>query len=82
MTLRTPNYGNYGIFLIRGNAGFRSSTVALVLSPGWADLARENNHPELKTLPAARGAFSGGGPARSSLQRSWAQSGRRTNMYQ
>ena len=28
MTLRTPNYGNYGIFLIMGNAGFCPSTVS------------------------------------------------------
>ena len=27
MTLRTLDYGNYGIFLIMGNAGFISSTV-------------------------------------------------------
>ena len=27
MTLRTLNYGNYGLFLILGNAGFVSSTV-------------------------------------------------------
>ena len=27
MTLRTLNYGNYGIFLIMGNAGFISSTA-------------------------------------------------------
>ena len=27
MTLRTLNYGNYGIFLIMGNAGFILSTV-------------------------------------------------------
>ena len=27
MTLMTLNYGNYGIFLIVGNAGFLSSTV-------------------------------------------------------
>ena len=26
-SLRTLNYGNYGIFLIMGNAGFLSSTV-------------------------------------------------------
>ena len=26
-TLRTVNYGNYGIFLIMGDAGFKSSTV-------------------------------------------------------
>ena len=29
MTLRTLNYGNYGIFLIMGNAGFCPSTVLL-----------------------------------------------------
>ena len=28
MTLRTLNYGNYGIFLIMGNAGFCPSTVS------------------------------------------------------
>ena len=27
MTLRTLNYGNFGIFLIMGNAGFCPSTV-------------------------------------------------------
>ena len=27
MTLRTLNYGNYGIFLIMGNAGLCPSTV-------------------------------------------------------
>ena len=27
MSLRTLNYGSYGIFLILGSAGFRSSTV-------------------------------------------------------
>ena len=29
MTLRTLNYGNYGTFLIMGNAGFCPSTVSL-----------------------------------------------------
>ena len=29
MTLRTLNYGNYGIFLIKGNAGFCPSAVLL-----------------------------------------------------
>ena len=28
MTLRTLNYGNHGIFLVTGNAGFVSSAVA------------------------------------------------------
>ena len=31
MTLRTLNYGKYGIFLIMGNAGFCPSTVVGVL---------------------------------------------------
>ena len=31
MTLRTLNYGNYGIFLIMGNAGFCPSTVVSAL---------------------------------------------------
>ena len=29
MTLRTLNYGNYGIFLIMGHAGFCPSTVVM-----------------------------------------------------
>ena len=29
MTLRTLNYGKYGIFLIMGNAGFISSTAVI-----------------------------------------------------
>ena len=29
MTLRTLNHGNYGIFLVKGTAGFISSTVVL-----------------------------------------------------
>ena len=28
-TFRTLNYGNYGVYLIMGNAGFLSSTVGL-----------------------------------------------------
>ena len=31
MTLRTLNYGNYGILLIMGNAGFCPSTVLLYI---------------------------------------------------
>ena len=34
MTLRTLNYGNYGIVLIMGNAGFISSTVVSHLKSG------------------------------------------------
>ena len=33
MTLRTLNYGNYGIFLIMGNAGFCPSTVFGYMDP-------------------------------------------------
>ena len=33
MTLRTLNYGNYGIFLNMGNAGFCPSTVVSALKP-------------------------------------------------
>ena len=29
MTLRTLNNGNFGIFLVMGNAGFMSSTISL-----------------------------------------------------
>ena len=32
MTLRTLNYGNYGIFLITGNAGFCPSAVLPIVS--------------------------------------------------
>ena len=32
MTLRTLDYGNYGLFLIMGNAGFISSAVVPVFS--------------------------------------------------
>ena len=31
MTLRTLNYGNYGIFLIMGNAGFCPSAVSSLI---------------------------------------------------
>ena len=34
MTLRTLNYGNYGIFLIMGNAGFCPSAVCKVQVEG------------------------------------------------
>ena len=44
MTLRTLNYGNYGIFLIMGNAGFCPSTVS-VLAP--------SDQTELKPLTKA-----------------------------
>ena len=37
MTLRTLNYGNYGIFLIMGNAGFCPSTVSAHAEPKSLD---------------------------------------------
>ena len=43
MTLRTLNYGHYGIFLIMGNAGFCPSTVVFLLElfpdtkPSWPE---------------------------------------------
>ena len=33
ITLRALNYGNYGIFLFMGNAGFISSTVGPLFYP-------------------------------------------------
>ena len=42
MTLRTLNYGNYGIFLIVGHAGFCPSTEgapALKQKGGWMELS-------------------------------------------
>ena len=35
MTLRTLNYGNYGIFLIMGHAGFCPSTVRIGFLKGF-----------------------------------------------
>ena len=49
MTLRTLNYGNYGIFLIMGNAGFCPSTVVLVCAfcgqRSWAGARVQNMAP-------------------------------------
>ena len=39
MTLRTLNYGNYGIFLIMGNAGFCPSAVSYRFPDSEAFLA-------------------------------------------
>ena len=38
MTLRTLNYGNYGIFLIMGHAGFCPSTVGVDFKSPLDDL--------------------------------------------
>ena len=50
MTLRTLNYGNYGIVLIMGSAGFISSTVVLAMvlkkfGAGEVDKARKWRSP-------------------------------------
>ena len=55
MTLRTLNYGNYGIFLTMGNAGFCPSTVV----HGWDRMKNLNcyslwalsTHKHVKMLP-------------------------------
>ena len=45
MTLRTLNYGNYGIFLIMGNAGFCPSTVLESLGIKQAVLPQAAGNP-------------------------------------
>ena len=42
MTLRTLNYGNYGIFLIMGNAGFCPSAVLKLRIPQGVLVVVEN----------------------------------------
>ena len=57
-TLGTLNYGNSGIFLTRGNAGFRSSTVGCrVKGVGITSIARVQG---LQTARQAHRAFSVG----------------------
>ena len=53
MTLRTLNYGNYGIFLILGNAGFISSTVSVFLREQRLRFERLER-VRLSQLPEAR----------------------------
>ena len=43
MTLRTLNYGNYGIFLIMGSAGFCPSTVGV----GTGQIPTAVSNPEV-----------------------------------
>ena len=43
MTLRTLNYGNYGIFLIMGNAGFCPSAVRPFGKPRDEAAAKASN---------------------------------------
>ena len=45
MTLRTLNYGNYGIFLIMGHAGFCPSTESLNPKPFGSRKAEESANP-------------------------------------
>ena len=59
MTLRTLNYGNYGIFLIMGNAGFCPSAVwvhgelgAMLRDFGLALQKRDEIAQERWTMPA------------------------------
>ena len=44
MTLRTLNYGNYGIFLTMGNAGFCPSTVGTLRGAGGGGVGGLNAH--------------------------------------
>ena len=68
MTLRTLIYGNYGIFLIMGNAGFCPSAVETTrgwLGPGPADAVRA-----IGAAPAETGGAGGslaGGPRKGRL---------------
>ena len=48
MTLRTLNYGNYGIFLIMGNAGFCPSAVFLLMNPRPSSENQGTSGPEMK----------------------------------
>ena len=56
MTLRTLNYGNYGIFLIMGNAGFCPSAVVT--------LGNLVSLPTIRTLETSLGLGSRQGPVR------------------
>ena len=62
MTLRTLNYGNYGIFLIMGHAGFCPSTVSRTwtrfVSHQWA--GEHHPDPEMAQFKELRLGFHGG----------------------
>ena len=45
--IRTLRYGNYGIFLNMGNAGFTSSTVGFCIS-GYLFRVNGSTEPEIK----------------------------------
>ena len=55
MTQRTLNYGNYGIFLIMGNAGFYPSTTILgVPCYDCSRMGHQNPAPIFKAPTVAR----------------------------
>ena len=60
MTLRTLNYGNYGIFLIMGNAGFCPSAVTPFT------LAKPPGTPQPQVDQHIFGSFSSAGHAHGS----------------
>ena len=51
----TLNYGNYGIVLIRGNAGFASSTVRCKQGPGRAGRSQKLAGSLGRKVPACAG---------------------------
>ena len=63
MTLRTLNYGNYGIFLIMGNAGFCPSTVVprrlmfSAIRARFHSQACHKSNKSLRTQPSEAEAF-------------------------
>ena len=63
MTLRTLNYGNYGIFLIMGNAGFCPSAVVIsVQSRVRAHVAVLHPEPSLSKFPSSPLSLQEGDP--------------------
>ena len=57
MTLRTLNYGNYGIFLIMGNAGFCPSAV--LFPPKFPFLPEMLKQKALNPAAALKNPFMG-----------------------
>ena len=56
MTLRTLNYGNYGIFLIMGNAGFCPSSVSKYPEP-QNPLVQTSGHSGFRCAVSALGVW-------------------------
>ena len=59
MTLRTLNYGNYGIFLIMGHAGFCPSAV--VKGPGYKAVSKIQKRTTLTLVEKNSGISDFGG---------------------